>query len=397
MIPILSSTAVLTSISLFAFLTALANLRLNKRVPSVEHQQELVFEPEEDIAFQHPDPIWVHDQNGTLTWSNAACEPYEDAIKALQIDLAKQPETQRIQLESTQSDRGWFDVRISPNAQGTICFARSADAQIQVENSGREFIQTLSQTFAHLSTGLAIFDRDRRLALFNPALLDLTNLNFETLSRQPMLSTFLDYMRETGKIPEPRNYAVWRKHITDLEIGANDGTYCANWELSSGQTYRVVGRPHPDGAIALLIEDISAEMSVTRRYTSELSEYRAIIDSIENPIAVFTQDGLLSTANQAYCEYWGQEPDATLSEVSILDSMKLWQAASLPNPAWGDVRDFVFQPHQRAEWSTPIQLTTGACITMRCMSLAGNKSLVEFIPDAPVQKQQLRLAASAVF
>ena len=45
---------------------------------------------------------------------------------------------------------------------------------IRAEQQLRDFMQTLTNTFSHLTTGLAVFDRDKRLALFNPALTDLT-------------------------------------------------------------------------------------------------------------------------------------------------------------------------------------------------------------------------------
>ena len=44
---------------------------------------------------------------------------------------------------------------------------------MQAETALRGFMQTLAKTFAHLPTGLAIFDQHRQLALFNPALAPL--------------------------------------------------------------------------------------------------------------------------------------------------------------------------------------------------------------------------------
>ena len=80
------------------------------------------------------------------------------------------------------------------------------DGEIRAEAARREFMQTMSKTFAQLSTGLAIFDRKRALIHFNPALLDITGLDFETLSLKPDLASFLDTLRGKGFLPEPKNY-----------------------------------------------------------------------------------------------------------------------------------------------------------------------------------------------
>ena len=61
-------------------------------------------------------------------------------------------------------------------------------------------------------------------------------------------------------MPEPKDYRSWRQQMSDLEAAAQNGTYEETWALPTGQTYRVTGRPHPDGAVALLFEDISAEV-----------------------------------------------------------------------------------------------------------------------------------------
>jgi len=51
----------------------------------------------------------------------------------------------------------------------------------------RNFVQTLTKTFAQLSIGLAIFNRERQLVLFNPALIDLTALPADFLTGRPHL------------------------------------------------------------------------------------------------------------------------------------------------------------------------------------------------------------------
>lgn len=73
----------------------------------------------------------------------------------------------------------------------TIYHAVDVNAVVKSEIAQRNFVQTLAKTFAQLSIGLAIFDRNGQLALFNPALIDLTELPAEFLSGRPTLFVLL--------------------------------------------------------------------------------------------------------------------------------------------------------------------------------------------------------------
>ena len=105
----------------------------------------------------------------------------------------------------------------------------------------------MSKTFAQLSNGQAIFDRKRTLIHFNPALLDITGLDFEALCFKPDLASFLDTLRAKGFLPEPKDYGDWRDRLARLETAAEIGSYRDVWEPRDRVAYRVTGKPRPDG------------------------------------------------------------------------------------------------------------------------------------------------------
>jgi len=67
------------------------------------------------------------------------------------------------------------------------------------------FVQTLTKTFCPAVRSVAIFDTQKILVLFNPALIDLTGLGAQFLSARPEIQTFFDKLRENVKIPNPKN------------------------------------------------------------------------------------------------------------------------------------------------------------------------------------------------
>ena len=121
----------------------------------------------------------------------------------------------------------------------TVFHATCINAVVAAEQAQRNFVQTLAKTFAHLSIGLAIFDRNGQLALFNPALVDLTGLPAHFLSARPTMLSFFDQLRENRRMPEPKNYLNWRQEIADVIAAATDGRYQETWSLETGQTYSV--------------------------------------------------------------------------------------------------------------------------------------------------------------
>lgn len=291
---------------------------------------------------------------------------------------------QRVQLTPVEGvaavaeDQGWHEAMVVEQIGGRTVFAVPSDRLVRTEVSLRNFRQTLTKTFAHLPIGLAIFDRDRQLALFNPALMDLTALPADLLSSRPTLFAFLDAMRDRNMIPEPKDYRSWRRQMADLEKAAASGRYEETWSLPSGQTYRVIGRPHPDGAMALLFEDISTEMSRTRRYRADLELGQSVIDAMEEAVAVFSASGGLLLANSAYTRLWNHEPETTLDDMGIGVMVAHWRAGSAPSELWAQAEDFVTALGDRREWSADARLNDGRLVRCRFTPLSGSTTAISF-------------------
>lgn len=355
-----------------------------------------------------PMPIWRTNDSGDVIWANHS---YLDCV-AEQSDVEEEEMTwpvpalfpectstpdgtpRRMKLASASGKEGhWFECHSFAATGSRLHFALPADTVMKAETSLREFIQTLTKTFAHLPIGLAIFDRQRQLALFNPALVDLTSAGAEFLSARPTLFAFLDRLREAQVIPEPKDYSNWRQQMLDLEKAAASGLYEDTWTLPSGQTYHVTGRPHPDGAVAFLIEDITAEISLTRRFRSEIELGQSVVDTLDEAIAVFSPAGELILSNSAYEDLWGVEPGLTLGTVTITDSLRRWQEMTQPNPSLGDIRDFVTSMDDRVEWTAQVVLQAGGILCCRIVPLAGGTTLVGFdrhSPDRPFVRRTRR-------
>ncbi|MEO0391046.1 MAG: PAS domain-containing protein, partial [Pseudomonadota bacterium] len=243
-----------------------------------------------------------------------------------------------------------FDLAQQRAGAGLMNHAVDIAPVIQAEIAQHNFVQTLAKTFAQLSIGLAIFDRNGQLALFNPALVDLTHLPAEFLSAKPDMLSFFDRLREERMMPEPKSYTSWRQEIAAVIAAAADGRYQETWSLESGQTYRVSGRPHPDKAVAFLIEDISAEIMITRNFRTELEMGQSLMDSLDDAIVAFSPSGVVTFSNEAYRAVFGVDPEGSFADVTVIDALKDWQGVLRPSPELADIRDFVQNPDNREAW-----------------------------------------------
>ena len=352
-----------------------------------------------EVLAQAPMLIWRETEAGDVVWANGAYLLKSIATlpsgKELGWPLPRlferqasqtTPRGQRASVTVPGEAVAWYDLVGVPSGEERMNFALPADGAVNAENALRDFMQTLTKTFAQLPTGLAIFDKHRQLQLFNPALVDLTALPVDFLSMRPSLVSVLDALRDRNMIPEPKDYRSWRRQIVEMEKAAASGLYEETWNLPDGQTFRVIGRPHPNGALALMIEDITNEVSRSRRYRSDLELGQAVIDEMEEAVAVFSSSGQLVMSNLAYAELWAHDPEEDLQNGSIRAIAAHWRAKSAPGTLWSEAEEFISTVGNRISWTAEARLLDGRLVNCRFAPLSGGATLAAFHTQDPTSR-----------
>lgn len=390
------------------FWDGFARLRLregeaDEKAPVVDRIALTAMEDEletlRDLATDSPQLIWRQDSAGTVTWANQAYLDLSDSCDAPRPDSspAWPPKTLFKGLPIPVEDGGRqvmratlhrhdqreplvADVTSLRHGTHSVHFGIDVTAIARAEITQRSYVQTMAQTFAQLSVGLAIFDREQRLMTFNPALVELTGLSASFLSSRPSIHMVLDRLREARMLPEAKDYATWREAVSALEAAAQQGSYCETWDLPNGQTYRVTGRPHPDGALAFLFEDITAEISLTRRFRAEIEVERSALDFLTEAVAVFSPMGTLVLRNAAYGRLWCLDGDDNLDETDLQNQMWLWQDRCAPSPLWSGLRDALGAMRPLDGQDGTLCLTDGRQVEYRIAGLAGGDTVAAFRP-----------------
>jgi hypothetical protein len=135
---------------------------------------------------------WNRTQDGRIAWSagqialgNGVVTAAEAAALAVaraqaQVEPPEQSEcrdapgsAERFRLTIAGAENGpaaTLDAIETIGAAGArLGIATDASGALSVERSLERFVQTMTETFTHLNVGLAIFDRNQTLAMFNPA------------------------------------------------------------------------------------------------------------------------------------------------------------------------------------------------------------------------------------
>ncbi|PZX46199.1 PAS domain-containing protein [Roseinatronobacter thiooxidans] len=334
-----------------------------------------------------PTLVWKTDEYGNIIWANAA---YIGALRGVEgADLAlvwplpdlfsnTTAQTEDRLAFEKQGRTHWFAHSQIEDGGHVTHFATPIDAAVQSEAARRETVQTLTRTFACLPIGLALFDADRRLQVFNPALVDLTGLEPLFLAARPSFEQVLYAMRENRMLPEPKNFNSWRADILDMEKASENGSYAEEWCLEGGRTYLVTGRPQPNGAIALFLQDITSEATLARSFRAEIETAHKVLDRLDEGIAVFSLSGQAVLANATYVRLWQTDPCADLADAGLSQALAQWAARCEPTQFWARLAEFISTQTGQDQITGTIALRTGLPLNVTASRVSGGSLMLRF-------------------
>ena len=334
--------------------------------------------------------IWSRDPDGTPRWSGGAIAGTAGSATAAEV-LPLLPPVARGGEPDAGPVRSRVEVTLAPGETvplhatevaaadgGAHGFAVDATAVSAAERTLSRFVQTMTETFAHLTVGLAIFDRNQTLALFNPALVQMWQVDASWLARRPSLREILESLRTKRRIPEVEDFHLWRGRLLALFDDPEQVDFEELWPLADGSSIRVLARPHPHGSLAFVFDDVTERMRLEQRFRHSIELRRATLDRMEEGLAVFTPDGILQFVNEAFHDIWGIDPDALDRTVHIRDLVQICSAASVEFEVWQRALAFITADEERRTWSTRLTLGSGRILSVRVAALPGGSSMIVF-------------------
>jgi signal transduction histidine kinase len=181
-----------------------------------------------------------------------------------------------------------------------------------------------------LSIGVAQFDGERRLTFANQPFQRIFALPPSARLDPLEFDRFLDMARDAGRLPEARDFPVWRRELGGwFTAGATSEDA---WTLSDGTHLRIVAQPQPDGGLVMVAEDRSEQLALSAVRDTLLRTRTATFDSLFESLAVFSPDGRMQLWNRRFPEIWGL-PDEWLDEHPHIEALLERIGPRLARPA----------------------------------------------------------------
>jgi len=274
---------------------------------------------------------------------------------------------------------------------GQIGFAVDASVAAGAERTLTRFVQTMTETFAHLTVGLAIFDQNQTLGLFNPALVELWQLEPAWLARRPSLREILDRLRAIRRIPDVKDYHAWRTRLMRLFEDTEIADFEELWNLADGTTIRVLARPHPHGSVALIFDDVTERIRLEQNYRHMGDLTRSTLDGLVEGLAVIGPDGLLKYVNRAFHELWDTDRDSIRLEMHVADLCDLCGHMTLETGVWDRLVTFATGERNRRAWTMRITLGSGRTLSARIAPLPDGSTMAVFADASDSERIALAL------
>jgi len=194
---------------------------------------------------------------------------------------------------------------------GVAGYAVDVEDMEELARSLRAFREAQRSMLDQLSAGVAQFDARHNLTFANQPFQRIFALKQSSLIDPPPFERLLDLVRDSGRLPEVRDYPAWRREKAGWFLGGQ--TVEEAWPLSDGTHLRVVAHPMPDGSLLLIVEDRTEQLQLSSARDTLLRTRTATFDSLFESVAVFAPDGRLQQWNRRFAADWGLDAD-------ILDS-----------------------------------------------------------------------------
>jgi signal transduction histidine kinase len=360
------------------------------------------------FAAAAPWPIWTKRATGGLVYANAAYARATEATSvadAIARDLELLDSAGRGELDRTLNEAATFTARLPIVVGGERRFydvhARNVEggrAGIAIDASEAEALRNAlvrmaeahRRTLDQLSSGVAVFDGQRRLAFYNDSYRRLWDLDRTFLDNNPDDSSVLDRLRAARKLPEQPDFRAWKAKLHEAYRAVEPDN--DTWYLPDGRTVSVVTTPNPEGGVTYLFDDVTESFDLARRFDGLIRVQRETLDNLAEAVAVFGSNGRAQLFNPAFAKMWKLSPEA-LQEQPHIETVEAWCRPLFDDAdTWRTLRGAITAIEDRVAVPLKLERKDGSVLDCMTMPLPDGATMLTFqdITDTENVERALR-------
>ncbi|MBV9559091.1 MAG: PAS-domain containing protein [Bradyrhizobium sp.] len=382
----------------------------NLRLRALLEESELL----RGFAASAPWPIWAKDDKGALAYANAAYAQATEVgsvAEAIGRNLELLDSSDRAAMERalgseaafnarvpivTGGARRIYDVRAVNVGAGSVGVAIDASEADALRSALVRMAEAHRRTLDQLSSGVAVFDGQRRLAFYNDSYRRLWDLDPSFLDAHPDDSTVLDRLRASRKLPEQADFRAWKAKLHEA-YRAIEPTKDA-WYLPDGRALSVVTTPSPEGGVTYLFDDVTESLDLARRFDGLIRVQRETLDSLAEGVAVFGSNGRAQLFNPTFARMWKLSPEA-LREAPHIDTVAAWCRPLFDDAdAWRRIREAITAIENRIDLPLKLERKDGSVLDCMSRPLPDGATMLTFqdITDTENVERALRESNEAL-
>jgi signal transduction histidine kinase len=246
------------------------------------------------------------------------------------------------------------------------------------------------RTLDQLSSGVAVFDGQRRLAFYNDSYRRLWDLDRVFLDSNPDDSSVLDRLRAARKVPEQPDFRAWKAKLHEAYRAVEPEK--DTWYLPDGRAVSVVTTPNPEGGVTYLFDDVTESLDLARRFDGLIRVQRETLDNLAEAVAVFGSNGRAQLFNPAFAKMWKLSSEA-MQEQPHIETVEAWCRPLFDDAAtWQTIREAITAIENRVEVPLKLERKDGSVLDAMTMPLPDGATMLTFqdITDTENVERALR-------
>jgi signal transduction histidine kinase len=360
------------------------------------------------FAAAAPWPIWTKRAGGGLLYANNAYARATEAVSVADaidrklelLDSADRSDMERALNERAAfaarlpivvgGERRFYDVHALNFGAGSVGMAIDASEATALSSALVRMVEAHRRTLDQLSSGVAVFDGQRRLAFYNDSYRRLWDLDRAFLDGNPDDSSVLDRLRAARKLPEQPDFRAWKAKLHEAYRAIEPKKDV--WYLPDGRAVSVVTTPNPEGGVTYLFDDVTESLDLARRFDGLIRVQRETLDNLAEAVAVFGSNGRAQLFNPAFARMWKLSPEA-LREQPHIETVETWCRPLFDDAAtWRTIRDAVTRIESRVQVPLKLERKDGSVLDCMAMPLPDGATMLTFqdITDTENVERALR-------
>jgi signal transduction histidine kinase len=360
------------------------------------------------FAAAAPWPIWTKRAKGDLGYANAAYARATDAVSAADavdrrlelLDSGARNDMERGLSGAAAftarlpivvgGERRIYDVHAMNVGGGKVGIAIDASEATALSAAVVRMAEAHRRTLDQLSSGVAVFDAQRRLAFYNDSYRRLWDLDRAFLDSNPDDSSVLDRLRAARKLPEQPDFRAWKAKLHEAYRAVDPDK--DTWYLPDGRAVSVVTTPNPEGGVTYLFDDVTESLELARRFDGLIRVQRETLDNLAEAVAVFGSNGRAQLFNPAFATMWKLSAEA-LQEQPHIETVEAWCRPLFDDTTtWQRLREAITAIENRTEVSLKLERKDGSVLNCMTMPLPDGATMLTFqdISDAENVERALR-------